>query len=413
MAGVATLLDAARDAAARTISNFTGAAAERAWDNILAAEEILKELSPTDRTGESWWRRHMSRWAASPHLDNPAGRLKAASWRQFALAHITELDARAEALRKTLNDARAEALLDGAQKNLDAARDAAARTHGNLSGAATERTWNNIHAAECTLLELAPKENLKALQIEALFLARQNLSVEDPRLLELEALLGGTAASANHSEESKNHKRGHNGRQASRYGRYVASRALRAAHVVDASDKMQARSFRNILYGSAVMLLAVTIGLAVLGTLKPSAFGVCFSPNPSTTVCPAGGNAPGAWDLLLVEVIGLSAAALTAAIALRKLDGTSTPYSIPLALTFLKLPTGALSAVIGITLISAGVVPGLNKLETSTQILAWAAIFGAGQIALTRFVDDKGQEVLSSVSPATTVDAGDGVSGKS
>ena len=49
----------------------------------------------------------------------------------------------------------------------------------------------------------------------------------------------------------------------------------------------------------------------------------------------------------------------------------------PLALSSLKLPAGAVSAVLGLILINGGLIPGLDKLNTPGEILAWAALFGA------------------------------------
>ncbi|MEY9937317.1 hypothetical protein [Streptacidiphilus sp. MAP5-3] len=100
------------------------------------------------------------------------------------------------------------------------------------------------------------------------------------------------------------------------------------------------------------------------------------------------------FDVLIVEIFGLMAAALTAAVALRKMPRKRPPYWVPLSLAILKLPAGAVSAVLGVTLINAGLIPGLDKLETPNQILTWAALFGASQQALTRFVDKKGKDVL-------------------
>jgi hypothetical protein len=406
LAGVERLLDAARDAAARTVPNVSESVAERAWDNVRAAEELLHELDPTGRAGAPWWHSRMSRSSPSPHLGNPAGRRKATSWRQAALARVTELDARAAAIRTTVGSPSAQALLDGAQQNLDAARDAAAGTRSNLTGAAVERTWNNIHAAECVLLELAPAAHMESLQAEALFRARQRLAKDDPRLVALEALTkGAVCAPAPGPGQGKPPRLGYRLWRWShrRDARYVAARALRAAHTVEDAEKMRARSFRNILYASTVMLAAVAAGLALFGVVAPGALDLCFAAS-SAPHCPSGGRHPGRLDLPVVEVFGLSAAALTAAVALRNLDGTATPYSIPLALTLLKLPAGALSAVVGVSLISAGIVPGLDRLATPTQILAWAALFGAGQQALTRFVDTKGQQVLTNARPTSVPD---------
>ena len=65
-----------------------------------------------------------------------------------------------------------------------------------------------------------------------------------------------------------------------------------------------------------------------------------------------------------------------------------------MALAFLKLPTGALTAFLGLLLISAGFVPGLSALDSSAQILSWAVVLAAQEL-FTHLVDQQGQTVLA------------------
>lgn len=81
-------------------------------------------------------------------------------------------------------------------------------------------------------------------------------------------------------------------------------------------------------------------------------------------------------DLFLVELLGLLGAALSGAAALRKLKGSSMPYAVPVTVACFKLPTGALTAVVGLLLMRADFIPGLSALDTSAQILGWAVAFG-------------------------------------
>jgi hypothetical protein len=78
----------------------------------------------------------------------------------------------------------------------------------------------------------------------------------------------------------------------------------------------------------------------------------------------------------------------------RNVQGTSTPYGLPVALAVLKLPTGALTALLGLLLMRGGFVPGLSALDSPGQIIAWAIVFGYAQQLLTRFVDTQAQTVL-------------------
>ncbi|MFI5895714.1 hypothetical protein ACIA5D_37025 [Actinoplanes sp. NPDC051513] len=103
------------------------------------------------------------------------------------------------------------------------------------------------------------------------------------------------------------------------------------------------------------------------------------------------------WDILIVELMGLLAAAVAAALAIRTFRGSSERHSVLVWLAALKLPTGAVTAFVGLMLMRGEFVPGLSALDTSAQILAWALVFGYGQQLFTRLVDQQGQAVLNSV----------------
>ncbi|MGH4014835.1 MAG: hypothetical protein ACRDSL_13105 [Pseudonocardiaceae bacterium] len=88
---------------------------------------------------------------------------------------------------------------------------------------------------------------------------------------------------------------------------------------------------------------------------------------------------------------------MAAAAAIRGIRGSSEPYGLPVALAALKLPTGAITAFLGLLLMRGQFLPGLSALDTSAQILAWAIIFGYSQQLFTRFVDQRAHTVLNTV----------------
>jgi hypothetical protein len=172
-------------------------------------------------------------------------------------------------------------------------------------------------------------------------------------------------------------------------------------------------------------LAVLAIGVAITGFFRPTLFPLCFAPEEAgraTVVCPtaqsepfvpAGGEAQDGvrtrdidevvaetasrQDLIVVELVGLTAAAIASAAAIRRIKGSSERYGLPVALAALKLPTGALTAFLGLLLMRGQFVPGLTALDTSAQILAWALVFGYAQELFTRLVDQQGQTVLDSV----------------
>lgn len=194
--------------------------------------------------------------------------------------------------------------------------------------------------------------------------------------------------------------------------------AVSAAHASSRREYAQVRSFRNMLLITALTLLVISVAVALLGWLRPKDLALCFYPQElNKVVCPtnespfdaAAASASGtdvdevvtqaarAGDVLLIEFVGLVAAALSGSASLRRLKGTTTPFGLPVALAIVKLPTGALTAVVGLLLMRGGFVPGLTALDSSPQILAWAVIFGASQQLLTGVVDRQAHAVLDHV----------------
>ena len=97
--------------------------------------------------------------------------------------------------------------------------------------------------------------------------------------------------------------------------------------------------------------------------------------------------------------MGLLGGSLAAAISIRKARGTSTPYDIPVVLATLKVPTGALTAVVGLIAIRGNFVPGLSALDSQEQILAYALVLGYAQQLATGFLDRKAQTLEKDRAP--------------
>lgn len=331
------------------------------------------------------------------------------SWREDAVARIDELGSQAELLRVRTEqpDRVADEVVESTHRHLQVARLEAGRRPSALhlgSGASVTRVQSRINAAETNLLRLAPDEDLIGLLPSIRAVVRENLEPRDPRRKQLEAITPVTPVS-----------------EADR-AKVVA--AMREATAEGRSKMARIRSFRNVLLVTSALLTVFAIAIAVVGMLEPSALPVCFTPE-GQVVC-ATAQTPFAsgddldvalaatvssWDLLLIELIGVVAAAIAAAAALRKIRGTSTPYSLPIALALLRLPTGALTALLGLMLMRGGFVPGLSDLDSSAQILAWAIVFGYAQEVFTRLVDTQAHSVLDAVgqtSPTARADTTEG-----
>ncbi|MEU0174204.1 hypothetical protein ABZ178_12740 [Streptomyces massasporeus] len=203
--------------------------------------------------------------------------------------------------------------------------------------------------------------------------------------------------------------------------RDLMARALDAAYSHLDDELARVRSLRNILWAATVLVLFGVVSLALYGWFSPSSLSLCFSPGSGSSrdvdvVCPTAEHhivqKPGEakvdpsskadpTDIVTIEIAGIAGAALTVIASLRRIRGTDSPYMLPLASAVLKLPTGALSAFLGLLLIRGAFVPGLSDLDTRAQVLAWAAAFGAAQHLVTRLVDDRAQMTLSEVGRTT------------
>jgi hypothetical protein len=200
---------------------------------------------------------------------------------------------------------------------------------------------------------------------------------------------------------------------------------VRAASSAALREQVRLRSFRNVVVVTAMSMAVLAIGVAVTGFFSPTLIPLCFAPEEAgkaTVVCPTAQSAPfiptggepqegvpeqdiddvvrdtaKRPDLIVVELVGLTAAAIATAAAIRRIKGSSERYGLPVALAALKLPTGAVTAFLGLLLMRGQFVPGLSALDTSAQILAWALVFGYAQQLFTRLVDQQGQTVLDNV----------------
>jgi hypothetical protein len=355
----------------------------------------------------------------------PIGDPVPTAWREDVLTRAKELDS----LRAWLLDGPPADPGDpwwaAIREHLDAVKQAAegrpgrrariARLWATMTGSTIGRAMSNLDAAEASLLRVAPDSYLSGQMPSLLNHVQRHLDGDDARRRELERLAGrlgpeqalagpGELAAITDSE------------------RNAIVSSVRAASKAALREQLRVRSFRNVLLITSFVMTAIAVGVAVLGFVNPSAVPLCFQPERSgqtVVVCPIQqsllvdtGQASGPAvpdvddvvrrtaapaDLLVVELIGLTAAAVAAATALRGIRGSSEPYGLPVALATLKLPMGAVTAFLGLLLMRGQFVPGLSALDTSAQILAWALVFGYAQQLFTRLVDQQAHSVLDTV----------------
>jgi hypothetical protein len=269
------------------------------------------------------------------------------------------------------------------------------RFWASANGAAFERALSNVDGAEVDLLRLAPDDyvsgQLPSLQAHV----NRYLSKDDPRRRRIADITLP-------------------GHKLTEADRDTLVSAFHAANSNRRRELTRLRSFRNLIWGGTVTLFVLAVLLAILGARHPNWMPLCFLPEDKRKfVCPLNETPVAkpssadidalvegtttAQDIIVIELVGLVAATLAGAIALRSMRGTSTPYAVPVALILIKLPAGALTAVLGLLFIRGGFVPGLTALDSAAQIIAWAIIFGYAQQVFTRLIDNQGQGLLQDV----------------
>lgn len=280
---------------------------------------------------------------------------------------------------------------DGVRVLLDDARAAAFKENpipsrwGNWwRGTVIEAAYSNLHAAETEIVPLYDISEVEAQIPEAVSRMEMGLHTSDPRRTVLAELTGMPKTADK---------------------RAALRKVIEIGYAAQDRQHARVRSFRNIIIMSAMVLTVFLALFVVVVASHPNIVPLCFQPDPQKDfrVCPTGSGSlagtgqPSGGDVMVIGLLGLLGGAFAAAVSIRNLRGTSTPYDLPVALALLKVPSGALTAFIAMIAIHGDFVPGLSALDSQEQILAYALVFGYAQQLVTRLIDQQAQNVLNSV----------------
>ena len=376
--------------------------------------------------------------ASSSRVGGPVS----AGWREGTLTRARELTTLCDWAAVNTEVAEFPLFVESIHQHLEAAKEAAELAKASpkdrlprfRTGALRERAKSNLDAAEAQLLNFAPPDYLLGQLPGLLTHVQCHLIPSDPRRTEFERLARSlglrdadhpSAKGADTVEARAAAREEH--RRIVREERGAIVSAVRAASSASMREQVRVRSFRDVLVVTSALMALLVIAIGLIGFISPTLIPLCFAPEDggeAVVVCPTaqslpfsttvqGGSASTAsqakdidnyvsttvspQDIFVVELVGLAAAAVAAAGAIRGIRGSSERSNLPVVLAVLKLPTGAITAFLGLLLMRGQFVPGLSALDTSAQILAWALVFGYAQQLFTRLVDRQGQTVLDSV----------------
>jgi hypothetical protein len=271
--------------------------------------------------------------------------------------------------------------------------------HGNV----IEAAFQSLHRAEAEIVALYDDDEVAAAVPEAYARLSAALDPGDQRLLAAAALLDPPAAARRPGHRSpigppSDQRADERSPDEERRRRLLLRKAVQIGHEAKDQQFARIRKFRNIVLLASVLILAFVVAFSVVVALNPQAVQFCFGAAPTTQHCAThevGG--PTSLDIWIVGLLGLLGGSLSAAVAIRNIRGTPTPYNLAVALAFLKVPTGALTAIGALIALKGDFVPGFSVLDSQGQILAYALAFGYAQQLLTGLIDRRALELVSDV----------------
>lgn len=305
-------------------------------------------------------------------------------WREEIRGRALELADQADRLADHTHDYEIAALLTAAMKAAD--EDVSPRSW--WTGRYHEAAWTDLHAAENRLAELVPDDDAEIVARDALQHAARLLPKKDPRVLQLRADLdrvgkdGDPPDGGPHWPHPKRDAQLKASRHRRRRLRDEAVEVLRAAHIENELLYEEARTFRDRLLVMGVLSILASVGLIVVQAQLPR---TPFLVQPSTSLS--------AWQVLaLVVVFGCFGAYVSSLPALGRMSRGHSPYNLPVPQAVLKVGAGAVTAVAGVVLVSTAIANDPSSLQA---VLALAVVFGAGQQAVTKSLDNRAAEIIA------------------
>jgi hypothetical protein len=234
-----------------------------------------------------------------------------------------------------------------------------------LSGSQVEECWRLLRQAEEGLFQLLPEAALPSRARAAEVHGLQVLGPEHPLMRTLRTELAKTSENTTAL-------------------RNAALDVLRVAHETTDKEHRRIRSFRNQLLGLSTVLIL----LAAILVLGQNLLDVALVPPPNDATLSATSL------LALIMFFGSVGALFSAVPSLATLPETSSPFNMSRQQAILKVVTGAWSAVLGLLVLNAGLAPSAPEVTSLGGLIVLAALFGAGQEAVTRFADNKASGLL-------------------
>ncbi|WP_156371235.1 hypothetical protein [Nocardia arizonensis] len=242
-------------------------------------------------------------------------------------------------------------------------------------GTEIERAWARLREVEERTIDLLDERELTTRAVDVAAHGSFYLEGDNKQLLHLDALR--VAAQSKDSPVPPRELR------ASMIG------VLRASHEQADRINQEARNLRNRLVLASALCLLFAVVLVVVqwravGTrlLEP----------------PASWSGSSGFFLVVVMFFGGLGALFTAIPAISRVPSDFSPFNLPVQQALLKVMLGPLVAVLGMIIVNTESLR-TEYVRTWPGLLLAAAVFGAGQQAVTTYVDKRAGEILTATAP--------------
>lgn len=261
-----------------------------------------------------------------------------------------------------------------------------------FQGTRQEQAYSALHEAQWRLMLILHAEQLLARLPWLITSCGVQLGMNDWRVQDAQEIM--KRSSRRHRNPQRLQINGHAGGswhasfRLTEQERATVATMVRDAYTISDEKYARTRGMRNRI------IMLTTAAVAVLGLVIAAAAVWQWRLTPTTTVAVNGTIATwsdppvpaGAAAFLAISLLGCLGAFLSGISSVSRTGGTRNPFSLAWWQTWLKLPVGALSAIVGVFALQSRAFPAVPATSWA-ELLMWAVAFGAAQQAITRFVD--------------------------
>ncbi len=301
----------------------------------------------------------------------------AGAWRAEVGARIGRLCDRLAAVPVESLDADKRPIVGAVEAELDNAYRAAEKISlipDWWAGSSVTKAWEAVHSAEQSLL-----------RIES----------DDAVLATVPRLLAWVQRTMDAGPTRETHEAALKAEMAKKCGDIADCVKVNAAltEVISANSQRYAavRSFRNNLVMVTGLLIAVLLTVAIWHANSITFLPICVGTAPSQHCIDGTSSSPAdVWIVLLMGALGG-----LLGIAFKLSETTEADRFDPKSWQrFLKPVTGAATALVAILFLQSNIIVGLKAAPSQALFLGYAVLFGFSQQVLTKFVDERAENLV-------------------